>query len=91
MLREANEWKGGRAMRPIMRVVATLAVVAAAAGGGATVANAQPVTAQGQGEVACGYDFDSCWAQWYQYGFVKNYIVSKIYYKGGGYHFFWWS
>jgi hypothetical protein len=66
-------------------------VVAAVATGGATVADAQSVGVQGEGEVACGYDYGACVTQWYDYVLVKNYIVSKIYYRGGGYHFYWWN
>lgn len=72
-------------------MIATGALLAVAVGGGATTAYAQPTTVQGEGEVACGYDYGACVKQWYDYAFVKNYIVTKIYYKGGGYHFYWWS
>ncbi|WP_433004184.1 hypothetical protein [Kribbella sp. CA-294648] len=81
-------------MKPITRTVAALAMVAAVVAGGATTANAQTTTGTGtqaEGQVSCGYDFDKCHLQWYEYGFVKNYIVSKIYYRGGGYHFYWWN
>ena len=77
-------------MRPITRMVAVLGMVAAMAGGGAT-AYAQSTGVQAEGEVACGYDHSACVRQWYDYGFVKNYIVSEIYYRGGGYHFYWWN
>jgi hypothetical protein len=81
-------------MRPITRMVAVVGMLAAAVGGGGTTAYAQSTVStgiQGEGEVACGYDYGTCVRQWYDYGFVKNYIVSKIYYRGGGYHFYWWS
>ncbi|TDD22291.1 hypothetical protein E1218_19510 [Kribbella turkmenica] len=85
-------------MRPIARMVAAAGiVVAAAVGSGVTAAHAEPTVGtvsagiQAEGEVACGYDYAACWRQWYEYGFVKNYIVSEIYYRGGGYHFFWWN
>ncbi len=72
-------------MKTSRRMIAAAAMVVAMAFGGATAAHAD------QGEVACGYDYDACWAKWYDYGFVKNYIVGKIYYSGGGYHFYWWN
>jgi hypothetical protein len=72
-------------------MVAVVGMVAAVAGGGATAAYAQPTGIQGEGEVACGYDHGTCVRQWYDYGFVKNYIVGEIYYKGGGYYFYWWN
>jgi hypothetical protein len=78
-------------MRRMARAVAVVSMAAVAVVGGTTVAQAQPTGAQAQGEVACGYDFDKCHLQWFDYGFVKNYIVSKIYYSGGGYHFYWWN
>ncbi|MFC9690893.1 hypothetical protein ACFTSF_20245 [Kribbella sp. NPDC056951] len=70
------------------RMIAVATMVVAVACGGATGAQAG---VQAEGEVSCGYDYDACWAQWYDYGFVKNYIVGEIYYKGGGYHFYWWN
>ncbi|GAB3932820.1 hypothetical protein GCM10029976_039320 [Kribbella albertanoniae] len=72
-------------------MIAVAAMVVAVACGGATAAHAADPVVESQGEVACGYEYDACWAQWYDYGFVKNYIVSEIYYKGGGYHFYWWN
>jgi hypothetical protein len=78
-------------MRSIRRMVAIVGMVAAVAVGGTTVASAQSVGVQGEGEVACGYDYGKCVNQWYDYVLVKNYIVSKIYYRGGGYHFYWWN
>ncbi|MFK4088419.1 hypothetical protein ACI2LF_30170 [Kribbella sp. NPDC020789] len=73
------------------RVIAIAGIAAAVAGIGTTTAAAQPVGTQDQGEVSCGYDYQACWKQWYDYGFVKNYIVGEIYYSGGGYHFYWWN
>ncbi|MEV6285764.1 hypothetical protein [Kribbella sp. NPDC051770] len=73
------------------RAVAVVSIAVAAFGGTATAANAQTTGIQAEGEVSCGYDFDKCHLQWFDYGFVKNYIVSKIYYRGGGYHFYWWN
>jgi hypothetical protein len=81
-------------MRSIGRMVAVAGMVAVAVGGGATSAYAQSTVSngvQGEGEVACGYDYGACVTQWYDYVLVKNYIVSKIYYRGGGYHFYWWN
>src|SRR5690242_16687606 len=75
-------------MRAIRRMGATAALSVAVMCGGAVAADA---TALAEGEVACGYDYDDCVTQWYDYGFVKNYIVSEIYYSGGGYHFYWWN
>jgi hypothetical protein len=72
-------------------MVAIVGMVAATAVGGATAAGAQTTRVQAEGEVACGYDYGECVRQWYDYGFVKNYVVSEIYYRGGGYHFFWWN
>jgi hypothetical protein len=76
-------------------MVAVVGMVAAAVvGGDATSAYAQPtagIGVQAEGEVACGYDYGTCVRQWYDYAFVKNYVVSEIYYRGGGYHFFWWN
>jgi hypothetical protein len=78
-------------MRTSRRTIAAAALIFAMAFGGATAAEAADPIAQAQGEVACGYNYDDCWAKWYDYGFVKNYIVSEIYYSGGGYHFYWWN
>lgn len=78
-------------MRRMARVVAVASMAAVAVVGGTTVAQAQPTGVQAEGEVSCGYDFDKCHLMWADYGFVKNYIVSKIYYRGGGYHFYWWN
>ncbi|WP_432947193.1 hypothetical protein ACQPXM_10275 [Kribbella sp. CA-253562] len=81
-------------MKPITRMVAVAGMVVAATVGGGTAAHAQSTVStdvQAEGEVACGYDYGMCVRQWYDYGYVKNYIVSKIYYRGGGYHFYWWN
>jgi len=81
-------------MRPIMRMVAVMGMTAAMVGGGATTAAAQSTIGTGiqaEGEVACGYDKAKCVRQWYDYAYVKNYIVSELYYRGGGYHFYWWN
>jgi hypothetical protein len=81
-------------MRPITRMVAVVGMLAAVVAGGGTTAYAQSTGSAGiqsEGEVACGYDYGTCVRQWYDYGFVKNYIVSKLYYRGGGYHFYWWN
>ncbi|MFF1819703.1 hypothetical protein ACFVWG_20555 [Kribbella sp. NPDC058245] len=78
-------------MRPIGRAIAMAGIVAAVTGGGMTAASAQPVGTQSEGEVSCGYVYDACVRQWYDYGFVKNYIVGEIYYRGGGYYFYWWN
>ena len=78
-------------MKRMARMVAVVGMAGVAVFGGATVAQAQPAGVQAEGEVACGFDFAKCHLQWIEYGFVKNYIVSKIYYRGGGYHFYWWN
>jgi hypothetical protein len=71
--------------------MAVAGILAATVVGGGSTAYAQSTGIQGEGEVACGYDYGACVRQWYDYGFVKNYIVSEIYYRGGGYHFYWWN
>jgi hypothetical protein len=81
-------------MKPIARLVAVVGMVVAVVAGGGTAASAQTTGGtgvQGEGEVACGYDYHACVTKWYDYVLVKNYIVSKIYYRGGGYHFYWWN
>ncbi|MEV8371121.1 hypothetical protein AB0P21_00175 [Kribbella sp. NPDC056861] len=81
-------------MRPVTRMVAVVGLAASALVGGSAVAAAQPAISAGSaadGEIACGYDYDSCVTQWYQYRQSYSHVVSDIYYRSDGYYFYWWS
>ena len=79
-------------MSTLTRLIAAAGLAVTAVVGTTTAAHAQTTVTTGvqsEGEVACGYDYAKCVQQWFEYG--EKYIVTNIYYRGGGYHFYWWG
>jgi hypothetical protein len=91
MLRKANveDERAEHLMSTITRLIAAAGLAVTAIVGTTTAAQAQTIGVQSEGEVACGYDYPACVQKWFEYG--ESYIVTHIYYRGGGYHFYWWG